>query len=78
MTKPTTLYADNNILKEFYGCLNTANASRNSQNAFSGMYLPHSDVFYVQQALMIRTNRCIPLREVELCMKENGWNPGEK
>tara|TARA_R110001599_G_scaffold46630_2_gene136407 strand:- start:90 stop:326 length:237 start_codon:yes stop_codon:yes gene_type:complete len=78
MTKPTTLYADNNILKEFYGCLNTANASRNSQNAFSGMYLPHSDVFYVQQALMIRTNRCIPLREVELRMKENGWNPGEK
>ena len=77
MTESVKLYTDNNILKEFYGCLNTANGSRNSQNAFSGMYLPHSDVFYVQQALMIRTNKHIPLREVEVHMTENGWNPGE-
>ena len=51
--------------------------SRNSQNAFYDMYLPHSDVFYVQEALKIRTKKHIPLREVEVYMKQTGWTPKE-
>jgi hypothetical protein len=77
MQKSVKLYTENNILNDFYGRLNKANLSRNSQNAFSGMYLPHSDVFYVQEALKLRTNKHIPLREVELYMKETGWTPKE-
>ena len=77
MQKSVKLYTENNILRDFYGRLHKANLSRNSQNSFSDMYLPHSDVFYVQEALKLRTNKCIPLREVEVYMKETGWTPEE-
>lgn len=77
MKKSVKLYTENNILRDFYSKLNKANMSRNSQNAFYDMYLPHSDVFYVQEALKIRTKKHIPLREVEVYMKQTGWTPKE-
>ncbi len=75
--KSVKLYTDNNILEEFYERLHKAGSARNSQKVFDDMYLPHSDVFYVQEAIRVRTKEVVPLRAIELHMKNNGWTPKE-
>jgi hypothetical protein len=66
-----------NILKQFYKTLNKVNNVRNSKNIFNDLYLPHSDVYYVQKAIEQRSKSSIPLHEIETRMRQLGWIPKE-
>lgn len=62
--KSVKLYTDN-ILEAFY------DAIRN--NSLDRLHIPHSDVFYVRQAVEAYYGRPFTLEHVEWAMRMEGW-----
>ena len=62
--KSVKLYTDN-VLDEFYRHV--------LDNNLENLHIPHSDVFYVRNALEMRHNRKFTLQEVECAMIAEGW-----
>jgi len=62
--KSVKLYTDN-VLGEFYRHV--------LDNNLENLHIPHSDVFYVRNALEMRYNRKFTLQEVERAMIAEGW-----
>jgi len=42
-----------------------------SEGSLSELYLPHSDTYYVREALLARTGKLFSLRAVELAIKKH-------
>jgi len=62
--KSVKLYTDN-VLDAFYEAL--------QNNTLSDLHIPHSDVFYVRQAVEAHYGRKFSLKHVEDAMKAEGW-----
>ena len=62
--KSVKLYTDN-VLEAFY------DAIRN--NSLDRLHIPHSDVFYVRQAVEAHYGRPFTLEHVEWAMRMEGW-----
>jgi|TARA_E500000318_G_scaffold95022_1_gene94632 hypothetical protein len=58
------LYTDN-VLTAFYDAI--------KNNTLDKLHIPHSDVFYVRQAVEAHYGRKFTLKEVEDAMKAEGW-----
>jgi len=57
------------LLEKVYDCLRTG-------TSLDGVHIPHSDVFFVREALEDRFGRSLSLLQVEEYMKEAGWTDG--
>ena len=66
-TKPVQLYADDNVLEEFYSALADGNANR-----IRRIHIPRSDVFYVRAAIEADTGVRYTLDHVERSMYLEG------
>jgi hypothetical protein len=64
MKKSVKLYTDN-VLEEFYRHVMDGN--------LEDLHIPHSDVFYVREAVQAHYGRSFTLEEVERAMKLEGW-----
>lgn len=62
--KSVKLYTDN-VLEAFYEAIKT--------NTLRNLHIPHSDVFYVRQAVEAHYGRSFSLKHVEDAMKAEGW-----
>ena len=69
MKKSVKLYTDN-VLEEFYRHLMDGN--------LQDLHIPHSDVFYVREAVQAHYGRSFTLEEVERAMKLEGWRDGHE
>lgn len=58
------LYTDN-VIEEFY--------SRMFNGNIEELHIPHSDVFYVRNAVEAHYGRKFTLKEVEDAMRAEGW-----
>ena len=56
---------DNSVLEDFYRAIH--------HNALDGLHIPHSDVFYVRQAVEAHYGRKFTLKHVEEAMRAEGW-----
>lgn len=63
------MYAREGLIEAVYDCI------RNNV-PLETMHIPHSDVFYVREALEDRFGRSLSLLQVEEYMKEAGWTDG--
>ena len=62
--KSVKLYTDN-VLSAFYDAIRT--------NTLDCLHIPHSDVFYVRQAVESHYGRKFSLKHVEDAMRAEGW-----
>ena len=62
--KSVKLYTDN-VLEAFYHAIRT--------NSLDKLHIPHSDVFYVRNAVEAFYGRKFSLKQVEDEMKAEGW-----
>ena len=62
--KSVKLYTDN-VLEAFYHAIRT--------NSLDKLHIPHSDVFYVRNAVEAFYGRKFSLKQVEDAMKAEGW-----
>ena len=62
--KSVKLYTDN-VLDAFYEAIRT--------NTLDKLHIPHSDVFYVRNAVEAFYGRKFSLKQVEDAMKAEGW-----
>ena len=62
--KSVKLYTDN-VLSAFYEAIRT--------NTLDRLHIPHSDVFYVRQAVESHYGRKFSLKHVEAAMRAEGW-----
>ena len=62
--KSVKLYTDN-VLDEFYKHV--------LNNNIENLHIPHSDVFYVRQAVEAHYGRSFSLKHVEDAMRAEGW-----
>ena len=62
--KSVKLYTDN-VIENFYEAIRT--------NTVSKLHIPHSDVFYVRNAIEARTGERYTLKHIEDAMKAEGW-----
>jgi len=62
--KSVKLYTDN-VLEAFYDAIRT--------NSLDRLHIPHSDVFYVRQAVEAHYGRSFTLKHVEDAMRAEGW-----
>ena len=62
--KSVKLYTDN-VLDAFYDAI--------KNNTLHNLHIPHSDVFYVRQAVEAHYGRPFTLKHVEAAMKAEGW-----
>ena len=62
--KSVKLYTDN-VLEAFYHAIRT--------NSLDKWHIPHSDVFYVRNAVEAFYGRKFSLKQVEDAMKAEGW-----
>ena len=62
--KSVKLYTDN-VLDAFYHAIRT--------NSLDKLHIPHSDVFYVRNAVEAFYGRKFSLKQVEDPMKAEGW-----
>ncbi len=62
--KSVKLYTDN-VLDAFYDAI--------KNNTLHNLHIPHSDVFYVRQAVEAHYGRPFTLNHVEAAMKAEGW-----
>ena len=69
MKKSVKLYTDN-VLEEFYRHVMGGN--------LEDLHIPHSDVFYVREAVQAHYGRSFTLEEVERAMKLEGWKDGHE
>ena len=65
--KSVKLYTDN-VLEAFYEGIKT--------NTLSNLHIPHSDVFYVREAVQAHYGRPFTLEHVEWAMRMEGWTDG--
>ena len=65
--KSVKLYTDN-VLEAFYAAIRT--------NSLDKLHIPHSDVFYVRQAVEAHYGRSFSLKHVEDAMRAEGWTEG--
>ena len=65
--KSVKLYTDN-VLEAFYHAIRT--------NSLDKLHIPHSDVFYVRNAVEAFYGRKLSLKQVEDAMKAEGWKDG--
>jgi len=63
--KSVKLYTDN-VLEEFYRHV--------LDGTIENLHIPHSDVFYVREAVQNHYGRPCTLKEVEDAMRAEGWN----
>jgi len=54
------------VLDAFYNAIRT--------NSLDKLHIPHSDVFYVRQAVEAHYGRPFSLKHVEEAMKAEGWS----
>ena len=57
------------LIEKVYDCLRTG-------TSLDTVHIPHSDVFFVREALEDRFGRSLSLLQVEEYMKEAGWKDG--
>ena len=62
--KSVKLYTDN-VLEEFYKHL--------LRGSLENLHIPHSDVFYVREAVQAHYGRPFSLKHVEDAMRAEGW-----
>jgi hypothetical protein len=62
--KSVKLYTDD-VIENFYEAIRT--------NTVSKLHIPHSDVFYVRNAIEARTGERYTLKHIEDAMKAEGW-----
>jgi len=62
--KSVKLYTDN-VLDAFYDAI--------KNNTLRNLHIPHSDVFYVRQAVEAHYGRPFTLKHVEEAMRAEGW-----
>ena len=62
--KSVKLYTDD-VLEAFYDAI--------KNNTLRNLHIPHSDVFYVRQAVEAHYGRPFSLKHVEDAMKAEGW-----
>ena len=62
--KSVKLYTDN-VLEAFYSAI--------VNNTLDKLHIPHSDVFYVRQAVEAHYGRSFTLKHVEDAMRAEGW-----
>ncbi len=62
--KSVKLYTDN-VLDAFYDAI--------KNNTLRNLHIPHSDVFYVRQAVGAHYGRPFTLKHVEEAMRAEGW-----
>ena len=62
--KSVKLYTES-VIENFYEAIRT--------NTVSKLHIPHSDVFYVRNAIEARTGERYTLKHVEDAMKAEGW-----
>ena len=67
--KSVKLYTDN-VLDAFYDAIRT--------NSLDKLHIPHSDVFYVRQAVEAHYGRSFSLKHVEEAMRAEGWTEGNE
>ena len=67
--KSVKLYTDN-VLEAFYDAIRT--------NSLDRLHIPHSDVFYVRQAVEAHYGRPFTLKNVEDAMRAEGWTEGNE
>jgi len=67
--KSVKLYTDN-VLEAFYDAIRT--------NSLDRLHIPHSDVFYVRQAVEAHYGRSFTLKHVEDAMRAEGWSEGKE
>lgn len=65
--KSVKLYSEN-VLEDFYRHV--------LDNNLDNLHIPHSDVFYVRNAIEMRYGKRFSLEEVERAMKLEGWQDG--
>ena len=65
--KSVKLYTDN-VLEEFYKHVLDGN--------IEDLHIPHSDVFYVREAVQAHYGRPFSLEHVEWAMRKEGWTDG--
>ena len=65
--KSVKLYTDN-VLEEFYKHVLDGN--------IEDLHIPHSDVFYVREAVQAHYGRPFSLEHVEWAMRMEGWTDG--
>lgn len=65
--KSVKLYSEN-VLEDFYRHV--------LDNNLENLHIPHSDVFYVRNAIEMRYGKRFSLEEVERAMKLEGWQDG--
>ena len=65
--KSVKLYTDN-VLEEFYKHVLVGN--------IEDLHIPHSDVFYVREAVQAHYGRPFSLEHVEWAMRMEGWTDG--
>ena len=63
--KSVKLYTDN-VLEAFYDAI-----------SLDKLHIPHSDVFYVRQAVEAHYGRSFSLKHVEDAMRAEGWSEGK-
>ena len=63
--KSVKLYTDD-VLSEFYNHVMNGTVEQ--------LHIPHSDVFYVREAVQNHYGRPFTLKEVEDAMRAEGWN----
>tara|TARA_R100000329_G_scaffold104387_1_gene85672 strand:+ start:96 stop:359 length:264 start_codon:yes stop_codon:yes gene_type:complete len=66
--KSVKLYTDN-VLDEFYKHVLDGN--------IEDLHIPHSDVFYVREAVQAHYGRPFTLEHVEWAMRMEGWTDGD-
>lgn len=68
MTKKSVKLYSENVLEDFYRHV--------LDNNLENLHIPHSDVFYVRNAIEMRYGKRFSLEEVERAMKLEGWQDG--
>ena len=66
MTKKSVKLYTDNVLEEFYKHV--------VNGTVKDLHIPHSDVFYVREAVQNHYGRPFTLKEVEDAMRAEGWN----
>ena len=65
MAKKSVKQYTDNVLEAFYHAIRT--------NSLDKLHIPHSDVFYVRNAVEAFYGRKFSLKQVEDAMKAEGW-----
>ena len=70
MAKKSVKLDTDNVLEAFYDAIRT--------NSLDKLHIPHSDVFYVRQAVEAHYGRSFSLKHVEDAMRAEGWSEGNE